>query len=529
MLKTLNAKIIFTMVVFFTIETVGLVIYLSHDYKSKLQNNTQKYLSVVSEAVFQKIREGMNQGSREVIERFIHESKAIKGISALSVHKSSSIIELFGLDESQTNDPLHLEVFRSKQINTFDYMNKDVHQLRMIRPLIANDECLVCHVNVQKGDVLGVMDMSVSLTETDESIATSQWQISVAMILASLFMVVVFVLFFKKELFVAIEKLTDVAKDLASGQGDLTKRLNIRGEDELANATAHIDDFITKIQETITAAKRASTQSVEAGNTLNTLADGIKSGIEEQNRMTKSSNTKIAEIQSKLNESEEAAITTTEDLEATAIVLHEMIDTLSTVIHSINGASEKQVELSSRLDQLNQEGEQVKSILAVINDIADQTNLLALNAAIEAARAGEHGRGFAVVADEVRKLAERTQSSLREIDTTINVLLQAIGDTTAMMLDNSKEMTHIADEANVVQAKTSDTRKRMDSTVQISGHSSQLATVIAHKTKSLVEDMQNVTSLAEKNTLAIGEVSSIAHNLTSSAEDLENRLGEFKS
>jgi methyl-accepting chemotaxis protein len=529
MLKTLNAKIIFTMIIFFTIETTALVIYLSHDYKAKLQDNTQKYLNVVSEAVFQKIREGMNQGSREVIERFIHEAKEIEGISSLSVHKSSSIIELFGLDETQTKDPLHLEVFKSKQINTFDTMHKGDHQLRMIRPLVANDECLVCHVNVKKGDVLGIMDMSVSLTETDESIATSQWQISIAMILASVFMVFVFALFFKKELFLTIEKLTEVAKDLASGKGDLTKRLDIKGEDELSHATGYIDVFITKIQETVSAAKTASRQSVDAGTTLNSLADGIKNGIEEQNRMTKSSNTKIAEIQSKLNESEEAAITTTEDLEATAIVLHEMIDTLSTVIHSINGASEKQVELSSRLDQLNQEGEQVKSILAVINDIADQTNLLALNAAIEAARAGEHGRGFAVVADEVRKLAERTQSSLREIDSTINVLLQAIGDTTAMMLDNSKEMTHIADEANIVQAKTSDTRTRMDSTVQISGHSSQLATVIAHKTKSLVSDMQNVTTLAEKNTKAIGEVSSIAHNLTSSAEDLENRLGEFKS
>lgn len=517
------------MVLFFTIETTALILYMSHDYEAKLQNNTQKYLNVVSEAVFQKIREGMNQGSREVIERFIHESKGIKGISDLSVNKSHSIIELFGLQETQSKDPLHTEVFKTKEIKTFDFMRKGEHQLRMIRPLIANDECLGCHVNVQKGDVLGVMDMSVSLTETDESIATSQWQIAIAMILASIFMVVVFVLFFKKELFTTIEKLTDVARDLASGDGDLTKRLNIRGEDELASATVHIDDFITKIQETITAAKSASHQSVEAGNTLNALAGGIKKGIEEQNRMTKSSNEKIAEIQGKLNESEEAAITTTEDLEATAIVLHGMIDTLSGVITSINGASEKQVELSTRLDQLNQEGEQVKSILAVINDIADQTNLLALNAAIEAARAGEHGRGFAVVADEVRKLAERTQSSLREIDSTINVLLQAIGDTTSMMLENSKEMTHIADEANAVQAKTTDTRNRMDSTVQVSGHSSQLATVIAHKTKSLVSDMQNVTKLAEENTKAVGEVSSIAHNLTASAENLESRLGEFKS
>jgi methyl-accepting chemotaxis protein len=199
------------------------------------------------------------------------------------------------------------------------------------------------------------------------------------------------------------------------------------------------------------------------------------------------------------------------------------------VTGSINDASQKQVELSDRLNQLNQEGEQVKSILAVIGDIADQTNLLALNAAIEAARAGEHGRGFAVVADEVRKLAERTQNSLREIDTTINLLLQTIGDTTSLMLDNSKEMGQIAGEANAIQAKTTDTRNRMDSTLSVSGHSSQLATIIAHKTKSLVEDMQNVTKLAEENTRAIGEVSSIANNLSSSATNLEKKLGEFKS
>ena len=517
------------MVLFFSIETTALIIYMSFDYKAKLQDNTQKYLGVVSEAVFQKIREGMNQGSREVIERFIQESKTIQGINSLSVHKSQSIIDLFSLQESATKDTLHEEVFQTKETKILDIDNDGEHRLRMIRPLIANDECLMCHANVNKGDVLGIMDMSVSLSETDQSIASSRLQIALAMIFSSIFMVAVFALFFKKELFTVIEKLRVVAHDLASGNGDLTKRLDIKGEDELAGATKHIDAFISKIQGTVRTAKDSARQSVAAGNNLNDLANGIKNSIEEQNRMTKSSNEKIAEIQGKLNESEEAAITTTQDLEETAGVLHGMIATLSEVTQSINGASHKQVELSDRLNQLNQEGEQVKSILAVIGDIADQTNLLALNAAIEAARAGEHGRGFAVVADEVRKLAERTQNSLREIDSTINLLLQTIGDTTTLMIDNSKEMEQIAGEANAIQAKTTDTRKRMDSTLTVSGHSSQLATIIAHKTKSLVEDMQNVTKLAEENTRAIGEVSSIAHNLSSSATNLENKLGEFKS
>ncbi len=122
-------------------------------------------------------------------------------------------------------------------------------------------------------------------------------------------------------------------------------------------------------------------------------------------------------------------------------------------IGRITKASQKQNELADNLMKLSADAEQTKGILTAISDIADQTNLLALNAAIEAARAGEHGRGFAVVADEVRKLAERTQKSLTEINATISVVVQSIGDNSDALGVNAKEMNELTEELGQVDKK----------------------------------------------------------------------------
>ena len=166
-----------------------------------------------------------------------------------------------------------------------------------------------------------------------------------------------------------------------------------------------------------------------------------------------------------LKSAEENAHSSKSEIEQRSTELSNAIDTLKqttfkelghiveTTGDKILDAAHKENELADSLSRLSSEAEQVKGILTVISDIADQTNLLALNAAIEAARAGEHGRGFAVVADEVRKLAERTQKSLTEINATISVVVQSIGANSDALNINAKQMNLLTSDLSSIDQK----------------------------------------------------------------------------
>ena len=181
------------------------------------------------------------------------------------------------------------------------------------------------------------------------------------------------------------------------------------------------------------------------------------------------------------------------------------------------------------MKSLADQAKNVKDVLNIIDDIADQTNLLALNAAIEAARAGEHGRGFAVVADEVRQLAERTQNSLSEINATINLIVEAISNSSQTIGDNAKKAGELCKKSAQINEKIENMNQLMNETVSLNETSTRDYLETGNKVEELIKGIVNIDEISKQNSKSMDEISLAAAHLSKMTDNLNTSLSKFRT
>ena len=319
------------------------------------------------------------------------------------------------------------------------------------------------------------------------------------------------------------EHLSEISKDLA-----LNRPIVPCNYDEIGEISSNLNTLLSTLQQALLKAKTTMSSNSTINKSMQTFSHQITNVAEEQDRIVENVKKLTAKINRELQESCEISETSATYMKEDYTMLDMMIETLDEIVESINTVSREEQNISTQMHDLAEQTAQIRSILEMIKDIADQTNLLALNAAIEAARAGEHGRGFAVVADEVRKLAERTQKSLSEIDVTISVVVQSVSSASENIKENSQKVVDLNENAIKISSMANETKEKTAKSLDITNVPYKKAVDISKEIDALTKGVEEANGLAHENKQVADNLLSISNDLNRSTAELEQEINSFQ-
>ncbi|WP_192954763.1 methyl-accepting chemotaxis protein [Gallaecimonas mangrovi] len=444
-------------------------------------------------------------------------SELMRNLDELDKASEAALEQLKGspmLEKAQQANKANLDIRRlSKEyianIGQIQSLNKDINQT-----LAA----MLAKVNSQSDKrIKGVFD----------SISASLLQILLGITVVVVLTIAMSVVF-ATSIASPLKELGRLINQLASKGGDLTFRIPLKRSDEIGQLATGVNRFLETLQDIFKGVADNGRQIADSAKEAAKLSQVSVQQMDRQQKETSSVATAFNEMEASIQEIANNASDAADKVQQADNSANEVVSIISTTIDNVNNLGRELELATSVIGQLNQDSQDIGGILDVIRAIAEQTNLLALNAAIEAARAGEQGRGFAVVADEVRSLAQRTQSSIEEIHGMISKLQTASQRATDVIVKGNEQIGVTTENSQVAGGGVQNISGLVSA---IASMNIQVASAVEEQSAVVQEinrSIQQIQQLSEQSSHSAKASSSSADDQAVAAEHLLELIGKFK-
>ena len=376
----------------------------------------------------------------------------------------------------------------------------------------------------------GLINQQVDVEEVEAAtdVGASHARVTTVLIVGGI-VCLLMIIFFPGLITNPLRELLQRIRDIADGEGDLTQRVVVHSNDELGQLSRAVNAFLEQLQTLIRQVAESTLQVASAAEEMSAIASGQEKLVNEQYMAVDQVSTAATEMSAAIHEVADNAHSTADAAREADRQGHAAADVVSATMSDLRRLAADVEEAAGVINNLEQDTDKIGGVLSVIEGIAEQTNLLALNAAIEAARAGEQGRGFAVVADEVRALAARTQDSTRDIQQMIQKLQSGTGQAVAVMQRGAELAGQSVEKAGATETSLSETSA---SVMRINEMAAQIAAACEEQsqtTEDIARNISGIRDLSNQSAQSSQESRDASNALARLASALQEQVGRFKT